>query len=190
MFIWRPIAVGGIPKVSLYDDRLNRVEKWPESCPISIKFMGKWCPMGVETKAAVTVAEMARMLGLSRARFYQLIGSAFPFPVYDVATRRPFYVEEAQKVCLEVRRRNCGIDGKPILFYAKRVPISTKRPSKTSSPKLVVPVEILDGVKSLGINVSTAQVEATIKACFPNGITSIDPSTVVRSVFIHLQQSK
>ena len=30
--------------------------------------------MNVETKAAVTVAEMARMCGLSRARFYQLIG--------------------------------------------------------------------------------------------------------------------
>ena len=68
--------------------------------------------MIVETKAAVTVAEMGRMCGLSRARFYQLIGATFPMPVYDVATRRPFYDEEAQKVCLEVRRRNCGIDGR------------------------------------------------------------------------------
>ena len=31
--------------------------------------------------------------------------------------RRPFYHEELQAVCLDVRRRNCGIDGKPVLFY-------------------------------------------------------------------------
>ena len=36
--------------------------------------------MSVEIKAAVSVAEMARMVGLSRARFYQLVGSAFPHP--------------------------------------------------------------------------------------------------------------
>lgn len=52
----------------------------------------------VQTKAVVTVAEMARMCGLSRARFYQLQNAGvFPTPLYDVSTRRPFYVEEAQK---------------------------------------------------------------------------------------------
>ena len=73
-----------------------------------------------KTKAAVTIAEMARMLNLSRQRLHQLIGTAFPFPVYDLKTRRPFYTEELQRVCLEVRRRNCGVDGKPVLFYARR----------------------------------------------------------------------
>ena len=38
----------------------------------------------------VSVSEMARQCGLSRARFYQLMGTTFPRPVYDVATRRPF----------------------------------------------------------------------------------------------------
>src|SRR5471030_1670642 len=76
--------------------------------------------MVAETKAVVTVSEMARMCGLSRARFYQLQhAGVFPSPLYDVSTRRPFYVEELQKVCLEVRRRNCGINGKPVLFYAR-----------------------------------------------------------------------
>ena len=95
--------------------------------------------MSVETKAAVTVAEMARMVGLSRARFYQLMGTAFPSPVYDVATRRPHFDEDQQKDCLEVRRRNCGIDGKPILFYCRRAPINSKRPSKIAGPKSNVP---------------------------------------------------
>src|SRR4249920_3688342 len=101
--------------------------------------------MNIESKAAVNVAEMARMVGLSRARFYQLIGSAFPCPVYCVSTRRPFYGEEAQKVCLEVRRRNCGIDGKPILFYSRRLPTPvTKRQPKVSAPK-VGHADLLDG---------------------------------------------
>ena len=34
----------------------------------------------VRTKAAVSVAEMAQMVGLSRARFYQLVGTTFPSP--------------------------------------------------------------------------------------------------------------
>ena len=49
-----------------------------------------------QTKAAVSVAEMATMVGLCRARFYQLVGTTFPWPQYDVATRRPFYNEELQ----------------------------------------------------------------------------------------------
>ncbi len=64
-------------------------------------------------KAAVSVAEMARMVALSQQRFYQLVGSAFPHPVYDVATKRPFCTEELQAICLQVRLRNFGIDGRP-----------------------------------------------------------------------------
>ncbi len=48
-------------------------------------------------KAAVTISEMARMCSLSRARFYQLIGSAFPFPVYSVSTHRPFLMKSCRK---------------------------------------------------------------------------------------------
>src|SRR5271166_3448958 len=90
----------------------------------------------IQTKAAVSVAEMAKMVRLSRARFYQLqqVG-VFPSPVYDVSTRRPIYVQELQEVCLEVRRRNCGINGKPVLFYAHRLGATPARP-KASKPKL------------------------------------------------------
>jgi hypothetical protein len=57
----------------------------------------------VSTKAVVTVSEMARMVGLSRARFYQLVeAGVFPPPVYCVSTRRPMYVEELQTICLTV----------------------------------------------------------------------------------------
>lgn len=142
--------------------------------------------MGFETKTAVSVSFMAKMVGLSRARFYQLIGTAFPFPVYNVETRRPFYDEEAQKVCLEVRRRNCGIDGKPILFYCRHTP--TAPATKKRAPHVQkLNVELLDGLRSLGLTPTTAQVDAAIKTLFSKGIDAIDQGEVVRSVFIHLK---
>ena len=126
---------------------------------------------------------MARMVGLSRARFYQLIGTAFPHPVYDVETRRPFYDEESQKLCLEVRKRNCGIDGKPIMFYCRHAPKAAPKKRNVQKPN----IEILEGLKSLGLVVTSAQVEGAIKTLFPRGIEKVDHGEVIRSAFIHLK---
>lgn len=85
--------------------------------------------MGVTimSKTAVSVTEMARLVGLSRARFYQLVkDGVFPHPLYSIHTRRPYFSEEMQQVCLEVRKRNCGINGKPILFYSPRHPLGSQ----------------------------------------------------------------
>ena len=144
--------------------------------------------MNVETKKAVSVAEMARMVGLSRARFYQLIGTAFPYPVYDVSTRRPLYDEEAQQIILEVRKRNCGIDNKPILFYARHAPRAApkKRPVHVRN----LNIELIDGLKSLGVNASNVQVEVAVQKLFPRGIDGLDQGEVIRSVFIHLKQQE
>jgi len=148
--------------------------------------------MSVEIKAVVSVAEMARMVGLSRARFYQLIGSAFPWPVYSVITRRPFYVEEAQRLCLEVRRRNCGIDGKPIMFYSRRlptVPVNSKPRKPPVARKPESNADLIHALRGLGlINASTEQVAAAIKESFPMGTAGVDPSEVIRAVFVHLKR--
>jgi hypothetical protein len=146
----------------------------------------------VPTRAAVTIAEMARMVALSRTRFYQLIGTAFPFPLYDIATRRPFYAEEQQHVCLEVRRRNCGIDGKPILFYSGRLAPSPRklRPVK---PRLEARGEnvaaLVDGLNALGLTTATAaHVERITKELFPRGTDGIGQAEVLRAVFLHLKR--
>ena len=145
-------------------------------------------------KSAITVSEMARMVGLSRSRFYQLQGNAFPHPVYDRHTRRPYYTAEQQQICLEVRRRNCGIDGKPILFYA----ISPKPASgnhkplkrKVKTAKATSRYEaIIEGVKSLGLNTVTgSQVEQAVRKLFPNGISNIDHSEIIRDVFVAMMR--
>ena len=165
-----------------------------QSRPTDVKCSLKVRPMidqfTTKTKVAVTIAEMARMLNLSRQRLHQLIGTAFPFPVYNVKTRRPFYTEDLQRVCLEVRRRNCGIDGTPILFYARRggalsSPIKKPKKAKPNSAH----VAILDAVKALGLVSATAdQVGSAINILFPRGVESADQHEVIRGVFVHLQR--
>ena len=145
----------------------------------------------VQTKVAVTVAEMARMVGLSRARFYQLQNAGvFPLPLYDVATRRPYYDESAQRTCLEVRRRNCGTNGQPVLFYARRGGEQTttkKRKSKTKPTKQYP--AIVDAVRALGFVSANAQkVGEAVASLFPTGVNGVDHAEVIRSVFVHLQR--
>src|SRR5271156_2171552 len=128
----------------------------------------------IETKAAVTVAEMARMLGMSRARFYQLQSAGvFPLPVYDVSTHRPIYVEDAQKVCLEVRRRNCGINDKPVLFYAKNKMRAPGPKAKKEKPK-ANHTDLIDALSSLGLDSTSTEIAEAVKEKFPRGTEGID----------------
>ena len=146
------------------------------------------------TKAVVSIAEMARMVGLSRARFYQLMGTTFPLPRYTVSTKRPFYDEELQNLCLEVRRRNCGIDGKPVLFYAKRIGTTIQKPRKVTPTPPPPKVEahhddILDGLRSLGLAAATLpQVTAAVKELYPGGVKNENRGQVLRAVFLRLKR--
>ena len=149
----------------------------------------------VSTKAVVTVSEMARMVGLSRARFYELVeAGVFPTPVYDVSTRRPMYVEELQKTCLEVRRRNCGVNGRPVLFYARghRTPTPAVKPSKptVAKPKPTpAHADLLDGLGALGLVATPAQVGEAVAALYPAGADGTDRGQVLRAVFLRLKAS-
>jgi len=149
--------------------------------------------MNDKLKAAVTVSEMARMVGLSRARFYQLMNEGvFPLPVYSVETRRPFYPSDLQETCLEVRRKNCGVNGKPVLFYSVRHPgIGQSKPIrkvKRAKPKDQYP-EITSAVQALGLSGATGQQVATaMKSLYPNGVNGHGQPEVIRSVFLHLQR--
>ena len=136
------------------------------------------------TKAVATVRDVARMVGLSPARFYQLQRSGvFPWPLYDLITRRPHYTEEQQRQCLEVRRRNCGINGRPVLFYARRVggPIATRPRSATKSANATAAMhdDLVDGLKALGLaSVTAEQVGSAARVLFPAGTAGIDSEGV------------
>jgi hypothetical protein len=149
--------------------------------------------VSVMSKTVVSVAEMARMVGLSRARFYQLVAEGiFPSPLYSVHTRRPFFSEEMQAVCMDVRKRNCGVNGKAILFYSPRHPLGqqsrpVKKPKAESKQKGQY-VDLLDGLRSLGLDVTAAQVEPVVKELFPAGIQKLDCGEVIRGVFLRMKR--
>src|SRR5262249_33620852 len=146
--------------------------------------------MSGQMKAIVTVSEMAGMVGLSRARFYQLQkAGVFPAPSYQAG--RPVYTEDQQGVCLEVRRRNRGIDGRPVLFYSRRRGTEpTRRPPRASKP---VPknkgiAALLDGLNALGLTTTTAaQVLKVTEQLFPKGTGGLDQGEVLKRVFLYLK---
>ena len=131
---------------------------------------------------------MAGRCALSRQRFMQLVkAGVFPAPLYDVATRRPFYSEELQAMCLEVRKRNVGINGKVVMFYARR-PGTPTPTAKAKKPKAEVHADILDGLKALGLSVTSAQVAEAVGQLFPQGTAGTDPAEVIRAVFVRLHR--
>jgi hypothetical protein len=146
-----------------------------------------------QTKAVVTVAEMARMLGLSRARLYQLTkAGVFPPPVYQVSNHRPIYVEGLQTLCLEVRRRNCGINGKPVLFYAKGHRLLGRvKPTRKAAAKPKVTsryADLMEAFRSLGLVARPEQVEAAVKHLYPSGVDGVDQAEVIKTVFLYMKR--
>jgi len=146
-------------------------------------------------KAAVSVSEMARMVGLSRARFYQLLGEGvFPKPKYDPSNNRPYFDEEAQAECILVKRRNVGINGKVVIFYAGRHPLTgqPKRPSKPKTkPKPTSEyTDLIESLSCLGMSATSQQVEAAVAECFPEGIQKLESGEVVRTIFLHLKRQE
>lgn len=140
----------------------------------------------IVTKSAVSVSDQSKMVALSRARFYQLVrAGVFPAPDHDPLTKRPFYSEESQRICLEVRRRNRGMNGQPILFYARRRDLGQQKAVKRAARPKTNDHQYLDLIDLLSqakLVVTAAQVEAVVKQEFPQGTEGLDPSEVFVTV--------
>ncbi len=146
-------------------------------------------------KEIVTVAEMARFVGLSRARFYSLMRQGvFPAPSRDPATKRPFYDRKNQKRCIEVRRTNCGANGRPVLFYAKRLDhqtgATTRRPRIGTAKKKAlferadIIGELRHGLSQLGlVDVSTDRIRLALAECCPDGHDGNGAGALLQLVF-------
>jgi hypothetical protein len=100
-------------------------------------------------KEVVSVVEMAELVGLSRSRFYDLINEGiFPPPMHDKATGRPFYSRKHQEKCLDVRQRNVGVNGKPVMFYAKRTTVHRSSKTVANKPN----ADLANGLNSTKLN--------------------------------------
>ncbi len=144
------------------------------------------------SKVAVCIKEMAEMVGLSRQRFMQLVkAGVMPAPLRDEASGRPYYPEDLQARCAEVRRRNVGINGRVVMFYARRTPVAASRPkaakaARPSSGAGEKYADVVAGLHALGLtSATTAQVAEAVADLFPGG--DADTGTMIRSVFLHLR---
>ena len=138
------------------------------------------------TKAVVSVVEMANLCLLSRSRFLALVQSGvFPRPVRNESCKRPVYDLELQQKCLDIRRTGIGLNG-PVLFNRK-----AKATTKKARPKLASDhADLLDALKSLGLQTTAEAVDAALRELFPSGWSDVDDGQRVRQVFLHLQRKK
>jgi len=138
------------------------------------------------TKAVVSVVEMADLCLLSRSRFFALIQSGvFPRPIRTESCKRPVFDLELQQKCLDIRRTGIGLNG-PVLFNRK-----AKATTKKTRPKLASDhADLLDAMKSLGLQTTAEVVDGALRELFPSGWTEVDEGQRVRQVFLHLQRKK
>ena len=149
--------------------------------------------VNIVTKFVVSKTEMARMVGLSRARFAQLVKrGTFPPADEDPVTKRPYYSEEKQRLILEARRRNCGVDGRAVLFYSRRKDVGQSKvapgPTKPKA-KSNQYVDLIDHLENLNLTVTVAQVEPVVKELYPNGTAGIDLGVLIGAVYQRIQRN-
>jgi len=152
------------------------------------------------TKEIVTCAEMARMCGLSRSRFYMLVkDSIMPPPSRHPETQRPFYSREQQEQCLLVRKTNCGINGKPILFYAQRTTVTDRiaTPRRSPAPRRPQPaattdpvvLELQHGLEQLGLaGVPEPKIRAALVGVYPDGYAGVPMPQLLMTAFRRLRE--
>jgi hypothetical protein len=143
-------------------------------------------PSHCRSKAAVSVTTMARTVGLSRSRFYDYIKrGVFPWPLYSLATKRPFFAADMQSEILAVRQTGIGTNGEYVLFYERREGIAEAKPQPIRRRSTE---NHLEALRSLGLSIiSQAQVEGAMAKLFPGGISGIEEAAVIRTLYRHLR---
>ncbi len=152
------------------------------------------------TKEVVSISEMARMLGFSRARFYQLMKEGvLPKPTRTAEGSRPFFNRDQQEACVEVRRTNRGVNGQAMLFYSMRSQPAPRRtpnrqPRRRSAPQRprrsgddATISNLRHGLTQLGVSQVTEQrIRTALAATYPDGWSNVDHADLLRAVFARL----
>ena len=138
-------------------------------------------------KPACSVIEMIRMLGLSRARFYQLLEQGiFPPAVYDLRTKRPLYTLELQQICLNIRESNIGYNNQYVLFYSPRkekTETAVEKSNRKSKGHESMHDELAQTLCRMGLSVDAAKVGIAIRKLYPEGTDDKDQGVLIRDLF-------
>ena len=138
-------------------------------------------------KQIFSITEVASMLHLSRARFYQLLELGFfPKPLQDERSKRPYYSLELQQKCMECRQSGIGVDGSFMLFYSSRKK-ETKPRTKKVDPQIK---ELTETLESMDLEITIEQVKQSLTELYPDGTAGVDQGVIIRELFRHLKQMK
>ena len=141
------------------------------------------------SKQIFSITEVAEMVLLSRARFYQLLETGFfPKPLKDDRSKRPYYSLDLQQKCLECRQSGVGADNSFMLFYSprKKETISRKT-AKKIDPQIK---ELTETLESMGLATTVEQVQKSLSELYPDGTDTANQGLVVRELYRHLKQMK
>lgn len=143
-------------------------------------------PEETRIKAATSVAEMCRLLGMSRSQFYLHVKRGTFHEPQRLGNGRPFFTASQVEDNLKARELGVGVDGQYVLFYDRK----SKGESETAEDKPKADISgLVQGLKSLGLVVTTEQAEAAVEACYPKGTGNADETNILRTVFRHLKRA-
>ena len=127
-----------------------------------------------------------------------------PEPSRKPETGRPNYSREQQEQCLLVRRTNCGINGKPILFYAQSLnrPTTVSRTKKRTTrgqnisrergrqaPTDPLIEELQQGLAQLGVTgVPEQEIRRVLAETYPDGHANVPTATLLMTLFRSLKR--
>lgn len=138
------------------------------------------------SKAVFSVTEVIREVDLSRPRFYQLVEKGiFPWPLYSIKTKRPFYTREQKQKCVEIRRTGIGFNGQPVVFNC----LSKKRLSRLSGLPEDRYDEIADTLKQMGLRVTSQKIKKAIMVLYSEeNLATIDDGEIIGNLFRYFRQ--
>lgn len=148
--------------------------------------------------AAITVAQMAVRLGLSRRRFYELVEAGkFPPPTYLLGSRRPVYLREGQEQCVQIKATGIAFDGAMILFNERltSMPPRQMRSSpvrqRCSQPARDDGANVLvEQLAMLGVMTDAESVQRALTELYPQGTDGSDEGQVVRTLLRRLRAAR
>jgi len=133
----------------------------------------------------MTATELGGLIGLSRARIYQLCRAGrFPKPSKGAFTSRTYFSAEAVQTVLKIKAEGIALDCRPIVFN------KITSPRKKNSPKAQTqsaPNPILDYLEGLGLSVTAGQLDCVLTELFPDGWQSHPQEEVVQKAYQRLQ---
>lgn len=136
----------------------------------------------------MNLAMMARQLGMSRTRLYQLIGTTFPTP-HREERGLPYFDRAQQKQIEEVYHTNVGLDGKTVFFRPKATRTAPPaRPKKPTATPKQDHTQLLASIRALGLtSVKKSDLEKCLATLFPAGQLP-DDVALAKKVFVYLHR--